>query len=152
MTAPIANTTAVALRGAVSRLTDVLEQENRALMAGDPDAVRQLGEQKRAACRSYEEAVRALAADPALASGAPAERARAELRAASARLALAAAENERRLAATIAAHKRLLDLVGLAMVSLDPNAGIYASTGAAARGRGGAGVVPTPALSFDRAL
>ena len=56
------------------------------------------------------------------------------------------------LAATIAAHKRLLDLVGSAMVSLDPNSGIYASTGAAARGRGSAGAAPSPALSFDRAL
>ena len=151
MTTPITSpSTDADLLGTVNRLTGVLEQENRALKAGDPEAVRQLGERKRAACRSYEEAMRALAGDPMLAPGASG--ARAELRAASARLALAAAENQRRLAAAIAAHKRLLDLVGSAMVSLDPNSGIYASTGAAARGRGSAGAAPSPALSFDRAL
>lgn len=147
MTTPNTNaTTAADLLGAVDRLTGVLEQENRALAAGDPEAVRQLGEQKRAACRSYEEAVRALAGDPELALSAPAERARNQLRAATQRLALAAAENQRRLAAAIAAHKRLLDLVGSAMVALDPNSGIYA------RGRAGIGAPPPPALRFDRAL
>ena len=76
-------------------------------------------------------------------------RAPAALRAAVERLAVASNENQRRLAAAIAAHKRLLDLVGSAVRALHPAAGVYASTGAAARGR-----IPNaaPALSFNRAL
>ena len=138
MTTPMTSLLPMAdLLGTVNRLTEVLEQENRALKAGDPEAVRQLGRAEAGSLPQLRRGDARAGGGPS--AGAGASGARAELRAASARLALAAAENQRRLAAAIAAHKRLLELVGAAMVSLDPNAGIYASTGAAARGRGSAG-------------
>jgi hypothetical protein len=102
MTLP--RTPAAGLLEAIGRLADVIERENAALAAGSRDPVRPLLEEKRTACLTYEEAVRELA-DPAGAD----DGSRAALRRAAERLGRASAENRRRLAAAIAAHKRLLD-------------------------------------------
>jgi hypothetical protein len=142
MTPP--RTPAPGLLDAIGRLADVIERENAALAAGGRDPVRPLLEEKRTACLTYEEAVRELA-DPAGAD----DGSRAALRRAAERLGRASAENRRRLAAAIAAHKRLLDAVAAAMREQSSSAGAYAKTGAPARTV--LSLAP-PALSFDRAL
>src|SRR5512132_530363 len=58
MTTP--GTSAAGLLDAIGRLADVIERENAALAAGGREAVRPLLEEKRTACRAYEEAVREL--------------------------------------------------------------------------------------------
>jgi hypothetical protein len=60
----VLRTPAAGLLEAIGRLADVIERENAALVAGGRDPVRPLLEEKRTACRTYEEAVRELA-DPA---------------------------------------------------------------------------------------
>jgi hypothetical protein len=134
------------LLDAIGRLADVIERENAALAAGERAPVRPLLEEKQTACRMYEEAVRALSGNAPDAAG-PDD---ASLRRAAERLGRASAENRRRLAAAIAAHKRLFDAVAAAMRESSSPAGVYAKTGAPAR----SAVVSLapPALSFDRAL
>jgi hypothetical protein len=141
----VLRTPAAGLLEAIGRLADVIERENAALVAGGRDPVRPLLEEKRTACLTYEEAVRELA-DPAGAD----DGSRAALRQAAERLGLASAENRRRLAAGIAAHKRLLDAVASAMRELSSPTGAYAKTGAPTR-TAVVSLAP-PALSFDRAL
>lgn len=142
MTAPV--TPAASLLDAIGRLTEVIERENAALAAGAREAVRPFLQEKRTACRTYEEAVRELSDRPAN------DASRAALRRAAERLGRASAENRRRLAAAIAAHKRLLDTIAMAVRDLTPAAGAYARSGAPSRSSG-VSYAP-PALSFDQAL
>lgn len=142
MTASV--TPVVSLLDAIGRLAEVIERENAALAAGGREAVRSFLQEKRSACRTYEEAVRELsdcAAD---------DTSRSALRRAAERLGRASAENRRRLAAAIAAHKRLLDTIAMAVRDLSPATGAYARTGAPSRSS--AVLHAPPALSFDRAL
>lgn len=128
---------------AVLALIDVLERENAALKAADRDALRLVCDEKRLACRAYEDA----AGTWADAGNAAAHR---WLRPALQRLADASAENRRRLAAALAAHRRLMELIGEALRTRQPSAGGYARGGAPVpRARQGAA---PPALGFDRAL
>jgi hypothetical protein len=127
---------------AITALIDVIERENAALIRGDRDDVRLLAEEKRLACRDYEEA----AHQPA--TGTDAAK-REPMRGALHRLAEVSAENRRRLAAALAAHHRLIQLVAEAVRAQQPAAGGYARGGApAARARLSAA---PPALTFDRA-
>ena len=78
------------------------------------------------------------------------EASRRALRPALERLGRASAENRRRVAAAIAAHKRLLDVVATTIREMTPSASGYVRGGAPSRG------VTSPfaalAVSFDRAL
>ena len=143
MTASV--TPVVRLLDAIGRLAEVIERENAALAAGGREAVRPLLQEKRTACRTYEDAVRELFDHPAADDAS-----RAALRRAAERLGRASAENRRRLAAAIAAHKRLLDTIAMAVRDLTPAAGAYARTGAPSR----SSTVPyaPSSLSFDQAL
>ena len=141
MTTP--GTSATGLLDAIGRLADVIERENAALAAGGREAVRPLLEEKRTACRAYEEAVRELS-EPAGTDDA----ARAAVRRAVERLGRVSAENRRRLAAAIAAHKRLLDAIAAAVRELTPATGAYARSGAPWQGL----FVAPPAVSIDWTL
>jgi hypothetical protein len=141
----VLGTPAVSLLDAIGRLADVIERENAALAAGGRDPVRPFLEEKRTACRAYEGAVRELS-DAAGVDDAS----RAVLRRAAERLGRALAENRRRLAAAIAAHKRLFDVIAAAVCELAPTTGAYARSGAPSRSSG-VSAAP-PAVSFDRAL
>ena len=143
MTAPV--TPVASLLDAIGGLVEVIERENAALAAGGREAVRPLLQEKRMACRTYEEAVRELS-DRAAADDAS----RSALCRAAERLGRASAENRRRLAAAIAAHKRLLDTIAMAVRDLTPAAGAYVRSGAPSRSSG-VSYAP-PALSFDQAL
>ena len=135
-----------ALLAAVVALTRLLEQENSALAATDRGGVRQLADEKQRACQACEDAARALRAGAALLD--PAERRR--LAPALARLADVSAVNRRRLAAALAAHRRLMELVAEALRTRGPAPAGYASGGASPL-RAQASMSP-PALRFDRAL
>ena len=64
-------------------------------------------------------------------------------------LAEVCAVNRRRLAAALAAHHRLMELVAEAVRARQPGTGAYAARGAPLRARS---ALPPPALGFDRAL
>lgn len=135
-----------ALLAAVAVLTGLLEQENDALAATDRDGVRQLTAEKQRACRVCEDAAQALRADAAMRDPGLHRR----LQPALARLADVSAVNRRRLAAALAAHRRLMELVADALRTRGPAPAAYASGGAsAARARLS---MPPPALQFDQAL
>ena len=119
------------LLAAIAMLTDLLDQENRALATADRDALRRLADEKQRACRTCEDAARALQEDATVLD----QGIRHRLRPALARLADVSAVNRRRLAAALAAQ---------------PAPSAYAAGGGApARTRLS---VPPPALGFDRAL
>lgn len=134
---------------AIDRLVMVIERENAAFAAGQREPVQDLLNEKRNACRDYEEAVRAMFGDD-IVDLAIDEASRRALRPEVERLGRAAAENRRRLLANIAAHKRLLEVAAAAIRELTPSASGYARSGASAR----AAMLPfaPPAVSFDRAL
>jgi hypothetical protein len=134
---------------AIDRLVEVIERESAALAAGEREPLRRLLDDKRGACRAYEEAVRAMTGTDSDAVDMD-DASRRALQPALERLGRASAENRRRLAAAIAAHKRLLDVAATAMRELSASAGGYARSGAPAR----AAVVSLapPALSLNRAL
>lgn len=134
---------------AIDRLVIVIEQENAAFAAGQREPIQGLLDEKRAACRSYEEAVRAMFGGD-LVDRAIDEVSRRALRPAVERLGHATAENRRRLAATIAAHKRLLEVAATAIRDMTPSASGYSRGGAPSRNQ----MPPSapPAMSFDRAL
>lgn len=128
---------------AIAALVGVLERENAALKAADRAAVQSLAEEKRLACSRYEEAARAPGAGTEPTT-------RDALRRALHRLADASAENRRRLAAALAAHHRLMQLIAEAVRAQQPPAGGYARGGApATRARQSSAPM---AFSFDRAL
>lgn len=131
------------LLGAIGALDLILSKENQALSKGDREAVRALAEEKRMACRSYEEAART---PPTALDKAMRERLRQSMR----RLADTSAENRRRLSAALAAHHRLMQLVADALREQQPGPALYTRGGpSAARVRR---PTPPPAFSFDRAL
>ena len=134
-----------ALMAAIAALSTLLEQENAALARSDSDALRRLAEDKPRACRAYEEAAAALSASAVLREPAL----RRQIRRALARLAEASAVNRRRLAAALAAHHRLMELVAEALRAREPGTGAYAAGGSLPRARR---VLPPPAFGFDRAL
>jgi hypothetical protein len=128
---------------AIGALDLVLSKENAALNNGDRESVRALAEEKRLACRDYEEAARTppTAMDKAM---------RERLRRAMRKLAETSAENRRRLSAALAAHHRLMQLIADAMREQQPGPALYTRGGpSAARVRR---PTPPPAFSFDRAL
>ena len=147
MTAPCSG--AANVLTAIDRLVMVIERENATFAAGRREPVQGLLDDKRTACRDYEQAVRAMFGDGPV-DLAIDEVSRRALRPAVERLGRASAENRRRLAAAIAAHKRLLDTIAMAVRDLTPAAGAYARTGAPSRSSG-VSYAP-PALSFDQAL
>jgi hypothetical protein len=134
---------------AIDRLVMVIERENAAFAAGQREPIHGLLDEKRAACRSYEEAVRAMFGGD-LVDRAIDEAFRRALRPAVERLGHATAENRRRLLATIAAHKRLLEVAATAIREMTPSASGYVRSGASSRNR----MPPSapPAMSFDQAL
>jgi hypothetical protein len=134
---------------AIDRLVMVIERENAAFTGGQREPIQGLLDEKRAACRDYEEAVRAMFGDD-IVDLAIDEASRLALRPAVERLSHATAENRRRLVATIAAHKRLLEVAATAIRELSPSASGYVRSGAPSRNR----MPPSapPAMSFDRAL
>ena len=134
---------------AIDRLATVIERENAAFAAGRREPIEGLLDDKRAACRAYEEAVRALFASGTDDVGMD-EASRRALRPAVERLSRVSAENRRRLAAAIAAHKRLLDVVATTMREMTPSASGYVRGGASSRGV--TSPLAPPAVSFDRAL
>lgn len=145
MTPPVPVSAVEALMAAITALATLLEQENAALARSDSDALRRLAEDKPRACRAYEEAATALSASAALLG--PARR--AEVRRALTGLAGIAAVNRRRLAAALAAHHRLMELVAEALRAREPGTGAYAAGGSLPRARR---ALPPPAFGFDRAL
>lgn len=135
-----------ALLAAVAALTGLLEQENDALAKADRERVRQLADAKHKACGACEDAARVLRAGAAV----PDPRLRQRLRPALVRLADVSTVNRRRLAAALAAHRRLMELVAEALRTCGPAPAAYAPGGASA-GRAGL-AMPPPALQFDEAL
>ena len=134
------------LLAAIAVLTDLLDQENRALATADRDGLRRLADEKHRACRTCEDAARALQEDATVLD----QGIRHRLRPALARLADVSAVNRRRLAAALAAHRRLMELVADALRTRQPTPSAYAAGGGSpARTRLS---VPPPALGFDRAL
>lgn len=127
---------------AITTLIDAIERENAALITGNRDDVRLLAEEKRLACRLYEEAAGKWAIGAGAAKQEP-------MRRALERLAVVSAENHRRLAAALAAHHRLIQLIAEAVRAQQPATGGYARGGApAVRARLSAA---PQAFSFDRA-
>jgi hypothetical protein len=139
----------VGVLAAIDRLVTVIERENAAFAAGQREPIEGLLDDKRAACRDYEEAVRAMLGNGPADIGVD-EASRRALRPAVERLGHVATENRRRLAAAIAAHKRLLEIVATTMRELSPSASGYVRNGAPSRGK--ISPVAPPAVSFDRAL
>lgn len=134
---------------AIDRLATVIERENASFAAGRREPIEGLLDGKRAACRAYEEAVGAMFASGFDTIGMD-EASRRALRPAVERLSRVSAENRRRLAAAIAAHKRLLDVVATTIREMSPCASGYARGGAPSRGV--TSPIAPPAVSFDRAL
>lgn len=134
-----------ALLRAITVLTALLDHENDALARADRGALRRLAADKPCACRAYEEAAAALSDTAALLE--PALRTR--LHRGLTRLAEVSAVNRRRLAAALAAHHRLMELVAEALRARQPGAGVYAAGGATPRARSS---LPPLALGFDREL
>ena len=134
---------------AIDRLATVIERENAAFAAGRREPIEGLLDGKRAACRAYEEAVRAMFASGSDTGGMD-EASRRALRPAVERLSRVSAENRRRLLAAIAAHKRLLDVVATTMREMTPSASGYVRGGSPSRGV--TSPLAQPAVSFDRAL
>jgi hypothetical protein len=132
---------------AIGQLVSVIERETAASAAGHREPIHGLLEEKRAACRDYEEAVRAMLGNVDIDID---EASRRALRPAVERLGHVVTENRRRLAAAIAAHKRLLEIVATTMRELSPSASGYVRNGAPSRGR--ISPIAPPAVSFDRAL
>jgi hypothetical protein len=131
------------LLAAIGALDLVLAKENAALSKGDREGVRALAEEKRLACRGYEEAART---PPTGLDKAMRERLRQAMR----RLTDTSAENRRRLSAALAAHHRLMQLVAEAVREQQPGPTLYTRGGPSpARVRR---PTPPPAFSFDRAL
>lgn len=126
----------------ITALIDVIERENAALIRGDRNNVQLLAEEKRLACGHYEEAAREFG------EGADAGQ-REPMRRALHRLADVTTENRRRLAAALAAHHRLIQLISEAVRAQQPAPGGYARGGTpVARARLSAA---PPAFTFDRA-
>ena len=131
---------------AMNQLTDVLDRETAALAIHDRAALRALFEEKRLACQAYEDGARALE-DSGMASADPA--AGQALRLASECLTRASAENQRRLAAAIAAQQRVLDIIAQAVRQHSSGAATYTNDGGREHPRR---VSAAPlALSFNRA-
>ena len=131
------------LLDAILKLSRLLEQENAALRQGDRGAIRALAEEKRLTCQAYEDAA---AAAGEVSAGAMRER----LRQAIQRLAETSAENRRRLAAGLAAHHRLMQVIAEALREQQPVQPGYAHGGRpAGRARQAS---PPPAFSFNKAL
>lgn len=135
------------------RLARILERENAALAAHDEAAVSGLLAEKQAACAAFEERMRSLAdagaSDPAEARWGAS---RLQLGTIGERLRQAAAENQRRLSAGIAARKQVLELIATAIRQQNAGASTYARSGVPACSRGRGTAVPPQALSFDRSL
>lgn len=141
--APSSAKDADGLLNAIQALELVLGKENAALSKGDRDGVRALAEEKRVACRAYEDAART---PPTAVDKAMGERLRQSMR----RLAETSTENRRRLSAALAAHHRLMQLIAEALREQQPGPVVYARGGASAvRTRR---TTPPPAFTFDRAL
>ena len=143
MTTP--GTSAAGLLDAIGRLADVIERENAALggrrTRGGPAAAGRETDSLPCLRGGGARAVRAAGADDAVARRGCGGRVE--------RLGRVSAENRRRLAAAIAAHKRLLDAIAAAVRELTPTAGAYAAQRRARRS--GVSLAP-PAVSFDRTL
>ncbi len=135
------------------RLASVLERENAALAAHDEAAVSGLLAEKQAACAAFEERMRSLA-DAGATDSAEARwgASRLQLGTIGERLRQAAAENQRRLSAGIAARKQVLELIATAIRQQNAGASTYARSGVPACSRGRGTAVPPQALSFDRSL
>ena len=147
MTAPCSG--AASVLTAIDRLIAVIERENAAFAAGRREPVQGLLDDKRTACRDYEQAVRAMFGDGPV-DLAIDEVSRRALRPAVERLGLATAENRRRLVATIAAHKRLLEVAATALREMTPSASGYVRGGVSSRA--GTSPLAPPAVSFNQAL
>ncbi len=119
---------------AVTRLSDVLGRETAALNAHDLAAVRALTDDKTRAAYDYEKAATAFQAW-AKGGGAADAGTRDRLRAATALLKRAAADNERRLRAAREAHRQVIELVRGAQQSAAPSTGAYGRGGAVAASR-----------------
>jgi hypothetical protein len=119
--------TASALMASIGRLIEAVDGETDVLRKGDLAALAPAAARKQEAAARYEEAMRAVAAEPGIARRLP-EVTRRDLRAAARRLELALADNTRLVTAQRAASTRLVGRL-IEAASQHSSAGAYTASG-----------------------